>query len=76
MNNLRRKKVKQAIKMLNEAQKIIEEIASEEEESLDNIPDSLQDSEMAEKLNENIFDLDEADSSLADAIISLENVIE
>ena len=76
MNNLRRKKVKQAIKMLNEAQKIIEEIASEEEESLDNIPDSLQDSEMAEKLNENIFVLDEADSSLADAIISLENVIE
>ncbi|MBR4324141.1 MAG: hypothetical protein IKP73_01290 [Bacteroidales bacterium] len=75
MNNKRRKQLKQVLQMLNEAQKIIENVATEEEESLSNLPESLQDSEMAETLNDNISEMEESVTSIEEAISNLESVI-
>ena len=76
MNNKRRKLLKQVLPLLKEAQKIIENVASEEEESLSNIPESLQDSEMAETLNENICELEEIGDFIDEAICGIDSIIE
>lgn len=66
MNAARRKELKKALELLREAQDLlvqasdmIEEIKSEEEESFDNLPECLQESERGEHMQECIDNLDE-----------------
>lgn len=42
MNNNRRKRLKQASELLNQALSIVTEAKEEEEDSLDNLPENLQ----------------------------------
>ena len=49
---------------LRKARDEIEAIKDEEQEAYDNLPESLQDGEQGEKMDENIGDLDEAISVL------------
>ena len=48
MNNNRRKEIKKIIKQLEELQSRIEDVRDDEQDSLDNIPESLQESERYE----------------------------
>lgn len=76
MNKGRRKELKKAIDLLYEAIQIIEEVRDEEQEAYDNIPESLQDSERAETMQEYIDSMDEAYNEIEDHITTLEEIIE
>ena len=60
MNKQRRKKLAEASSLIAQAQSIIEEVKDEEEEARYNLPESLQDSEKGEQMQEYIDALDEA----------------
>ena len=67
MNKDRRKRLQQAINLIDEAQNIIEECRDEEEEYRDNMPENLQDSDK-------YYMADEAVDNLSSALESLEDV--
>lgn len=50
MNKQRRKRLTEAMELLQEAQQIIEEVKDEEQEAFDNLPEGLQCSERGEAL--------------------------
>ena len=60
MNKQRRKKLAEASALIAQAQGIIEEVKDEEEEARENMPESLQDSEKGEQMQDYIDCLDEA----------------
>lgn len=59
MNKTRRQQLDKAWGLLMEASQIIEEVKSDEEEAHDNLPDSLQESERGEQMQEYIDTMDE-----------------
>ena len=69
MNKARRKWLENIIDKLDDIKSEIESIREEEQESYDNIPENLNDSEMATTMEENIDNLDEVLSNLEDYII-------
>ena len=50
MNYQRRKRLRVACSLLEEASSIVEDVRDEEQDSLDNMPENLQDSERAERM--------------------------
>lgn len=76
MNAKRRKKIKLLSDMLSEACALLEEIKDEEEESLDNIPENLQNSEKYLKIQNTVDILDEAYDSLEEIITQIEEAAE
>ena len=87
MNNQRRKDIRNAIELMNEAvaalenAKLILETASEEErEAYENLPESIQESERGSKMYENcdtidnvVDSIDTQVSEITDCVDSLEN---
>lgn len=69
MNNARRKRICKIADALNELKDQIDELHSEEEEVLDNIPESLQGTERYE-IAENAVDMLESASSGLEDVIS------
>ena len=69
MNNVRRKQIDKVIAILNSANGMIEEIRSDEESYMDNMPENLQGSAR-------YSDAEEACSHLEDAISWVESAIE
>ena len=69
MNNTRRKQIDKAIAILNSANELIEEIRSDEECYMDNMPENLQGSVR-------YSDAEEACGHLEDAISWVESAIE
>lgn len=63
MNNIRRKKINKLYEQLEEIRAALEEIAEEEEEAFNNIPESLEGTERYEKAEEANDNLQEAISS-------------
>lgn len=74
MNKVRRKRIQEAISKLEEAKQILEEVQVEEQDSFDNLPGSLQDSEKGEQLSDNISFLDDVVSNLDDQMGQLEKL--
>lgn len=72
MNNQRRKRLKEVIDLINQANSIIEEVKDEEEEALNNLPENLQDTERAESMQECIDQLEEIYDDLTDRSTELE----
>lgn len=68
MNNARRKWLADIYEAIENAKNEIENIREEEQESYDNIPENLQESERANTIYENIDNLDYIVSSLEDAL--------
>lgn len=68
MNKQRRIKIAAAIELLQQAQAIIEEVIDEEQEAFDNMPESFQEGERGEKMQEAIENLDGAFEGLYDVI--------
>ena len=75
MNKQRRRQLEKAHELISEAMEIIESIGIEEQEALDNMPFSLQESERGEQMSNYIDTLDELSSSLEDATLELEKII-
>lgn len=59
MNNVRRKRLREAIELLEQAKWIIDEVKEEEQEYFDNMPEGIQTSERGEQMEEIIYNLEE-----------------
>lgn len=77
MNNNRRKELKKAIDLLSEARFIIEQIAEEERDAFDNLPEGLQIvprfeamEDFANRLDDVAYSIEEAESEVEDVISS------
>ncbi|MBR6251721.1 MAG: hypothetical protein IKR17_11080 [Bacteroidales bacterium] len=75
MNNQRRKQLKQAVKLLEEAREIVDNVCNEEDSALSNLPDNLQSSEIADTMSENCDSLQEVSDSIDDAISTIQELI-
>ena len=75
MNKQRRKELEKAHELISQAMEIIESVGIEEQEALDNMPFSLQESERGEQMSNYIDTLDELSSSLEDATLELEEIV-
>lgn len=64
MNDERRKELKKAAALIEEAKDIIESAASDERDYFDNMPESLQQSDRGTRAEEVADDLDEVASDL------------
>lgn len=71
MNNAQRKRMKEASDSLSNAIAIIEEVRDEEQEKLDNMPESLQMSSRYDEMEAGIDSLEDIISSLEDAEAAL-----
>ena len=75
MNNERRKIIKIAIKLLEEATEHIEQAANEERDAFDNLPEGIQVSEKGEDMGGFTDTLDEVLGNIQFAASDLEGVI-
>lgn len=73
MNRERRKRLKQASDQIEEAVRIIEEVRDEEQDSHDNLPESLMDGERGERMEQAIEYLEDALSDLESAIENIDS---
>ena len=58
MNNRRRKQIQNALELINQAKNILEIVKEEEQDAFDSMPENLQYSEKGEKIEENIYTLE------------------
>lgn len=72
MNTIRRKQLDEIITALGHAKAIVENIASEEQDSFDTLGESLQHTPQGEAMEDAIAHLDQAVSNLEDAIDNAE----
>ena len=71
MNNKRRKEIAKAVSSLESALIIVSDVASEETDSLDNIPENLEGSDMYEKIYNAVSSLEDAEEKINGAIEDL-----
>lgn len=76
MNRDRRKRLQEVYDALEEQLTALEEIRDEEQESYDNYPESLQESERGQALYENVDSLDSAYYDLESLMESIQEVLE
>jgi ABC-type transporter Mla subunit MlaD len=76
MNNDRRKDLKKAIKLLDDAYDVIDAALGEEQDCLENLPENLQGSSRYESMTMAIESLEDALEKLDDARSSLEDATE
>lgn len=75
MNNRRRDRLKGVLTSLENAQNTIEAVTDQEEDALDNIPENLMDSEMYDKIDEAVENLNAAQDKLQETIESIERAM-
>lgn len=75
MNKLRRRQLRAALDLLDEARSILETVQEDEQEAFDNMPESLQSSERGEAMEETISNLEDAVSSLEKIGETFEEVV-
>lgn len=63
MNAARRKQLASAVKLIEQAQAIIQEAASDEQDAFDNLPESLQDGDRGQTMQDAISALESADGA-------------
>jgi len=74
MNKQRRERVEEAIIMLETLKQTVEEIRDEEETTYDNLPESIQESDRGEEMQEYVESLEDACDYLDEALDSLNNI--
>lgn len=75
MNKPRRKKLQEALNLLEQARTIIEECADEEQEAFDNLPESIQYGEQGEKMEEMISNMIDAYETIDEIGMNLEDEV-
>ena len=76
MNAQRRKDIAKAIALIEEAIAILDNVAEEEREAFDNLPESLQYSERREQMEECADAIENVSRELTDQIDNLNDAIE
>ena len=76
MNKERRKRLGEAVDLLEQAKSIVEECKDEEQEYHDNIPESFQNGEKGETAQQNVDNLETAESFMDCIIDDLNGVCE
>ena len=76
MNRQRRAEIKRALRMMEEAHEILAECADQEDEAFDALPESIQESERGERMEECLEALDEALETIDDLIENISTVCE
>ena len=74
MNYERRKELKKAIDLIEQAKEIISLMAEQEQEAYDNLPEGLQEAEQGEKMYEIINDLEYVD--LDEIVENIQDIID
>ena len=74
MNNVRRKKIKEIIKLLDTANDMLSDVKDDEEFAFDNLSEGLQQTMRGEQMEENINEMEEAIDKLEEVIENLNNV--
>ena len=74
MNAARRKELKRALEMLDAAKTILEQVAEEEQDAYDNLPESIQDSERGEQIYDNADTLSGYMDDLDDMMSAIEEM--
>ena len=75
MNNVRRSRLRDALKLLSQAESIISDVSDAEDEALSNCPENLQASECCAKMEDAVDSLNDAIQSLDDAQESIRAAI-
>ena len=76
MNKARRNKLDEIVSEIQAALEKLEDVAAEEENAYDNMPESLQESERGEQMCEYIDTMDEAASCLDAVIADLQEIVD
>lgn len=76
MNKARRKMIEDACDLIAKAREILEDVKSEEEDAYDNMPESFQDGERGEQMQDYIYTLEEAIDSLDEIESSAYEIVE
>jgi hypothetical protein len=74
MNRQKRKRLGKAFDLIAEAEEILEEVKSEEEDSYENLPDNFRDGDKGEEMQNYIEMLDESIGYLQDANSVIEQI--
>lgn len=74
MNRQKRKRLEKAFDLIAEAEEILEEVKSEEEDSYENLPDNFRDGDKGEEMQNYIEMLDESIGYLQDANSVIEQI--
>ena len=75
MNNERRKALRIVITKLEEARARLDDVAADEHEAFDNMPEGLQMSERGETMEEGLDVLDEALDGIDEIICNIEELV-
>lgn len=75
MNNARRSILRQAASLLSSASLMVSKVKDDEENSLDNMPENLQDSERCAKMEDVIELLEEAGNCIDSAIENINEAV-
>lgn len=74
MNKQRRKRLEAIQHLIDDALAQLEQVREEEQDAFDNMPESFQDSERGETMQEHIDSMEEAESSLDEIKSNLEEI--
>ena len=76
MNNKRRKTIALVINSLENLSADLEDVAQEESDAYENMPESLQQSDRGSIIEDNIYNLEDCISQINDVIDNLSSMIE
>lgn len=74
MNKQKRKRLEKAFDLITQAEEILEEVKTDEEDSYDNLPDNFRDGEKGEEMQNYIEMIDEAIGYVQDANSVIEQI--
>lgn len=75
MNAQRRKELKKAMELIEQAYSIVETVKEEEIEAYENLPEGLQNTEQGQRMDEIAFELEDLIGSLEEHTESLDQII-
>lgn len=76
MNKQRRAQLQKVVEMMADARALLEEIRDDEQDAFDNLPESFQESERGEQMEEYIYNMEEAIDALEEDENTLTEIIE
>ena len=76
MNKARRAKIEDACDLIAKAREILEQVKEEEDDAFCNLPDSFQESERGEQMQEYIYNLEDVCSNLEEAEETAYEIVE
>ena len=76
MNNERRKTLSNIIENLEVISSVLEEVYESETEAFDNLPESIQESERGQVMEENAYELDDVRDLVDEVAAMIQNIID